>query len=1079
MNYHPSIMLSRKIFSACAAAVIASFALACSAAPPSDAVPLKIDAAPILDGRLDEPFWQTARPLGAFQLLGRADRPAADDTAVKLAYDNAWLYLGVRCRNPLQKLILAPKVKNHDSAVHTDESVELFITADEQGKNYYHFMLSCFNVRAEQRLLNGAPERETWNLPWRSATAADEQGWTAEIALPLYVLLEYGDLDRIRMNIGRNRRCPVMDANNVITHETMEHSVWRPVQRSFHEPAAFGALAPLQPEKLAVPFLVWLENVEIQPYFIKDGTNYYQADITLKGANPTRGEAELEITDRPVGGGATRTVRKRVAVNHTTPLAVSVAVPAPAPAERSITVTVRDGAGGEIMQSITVENPACLKVMAAYLDRNYYTAEAEAVAVAEIAMAGEMLSGMTVAVELGGKIAGSAPAARETMVRFPLEQLADGNHPVKIILQSKAGGPFCEIAAELVKRAPRPGREVKLDQINRIVLKDGRPFFPFGPVVSSSNPEHEADFKKIAAAGCNAFCEFSWATKDAAAYLPATKRYGLHLVARLENGWPSFKDAGLKMPAQLLSAEEAVQITSDTRGSDLEMRGHLMRSKAPVPAKNAVYAEYVGQCLPATERMVASVKDADNFLAYNSLDEPFASQLLDMTKSMDAIYRLAQRADGYHPVMLNYSSYIPEGDEYVTGCDILCTDPYWTPGGAAQWGVRRTPNFVSKIVAWTDRRAEKFRKAVWIIPLGSTWNGVIRSKRVLSGPEQHCQNFLAVIHGAKGLFWNVYPMPDVCWEILKESMAMIKVIGPMAVQPKVAQQIAYLGASAPDQACQAAAFNPDKDEFPDVQGRIFRDPQGGLVLLAANSRYYPVTAAFTVAGLGGHVEPLFGRAALPVKDGVFSEELEPFAVRAYRLGTALQEPVAATIAVWRPAEIPPPETAWPDNARMGRKNVLPNPSFEEETAKGMADYYFGDPGTVTLIADAEAAKFGRKCLRLVNTNEQYYARVGWNCCPQHDGETPYVWSFWAKGAQGGERLWLRGPSEGGKPWINADGGVMRFTLTSAWKRYNLPMTIPARVATRQQMEVRLWCVGTAWLDGLQLEKGYAATEFEE
>jgi len=386
---------------------------------------------------------------------------------------------------------------------------------------------------------------------------------------------------------------------------------------------------------------------------------------------------------------------------------------------------------------------------------------------------------------------------------------------------------------------------------------------------------------------------------------------------------------------------------------------------------------------------------------------------------------------------------------------------------------------VSKIVTWTDQRAAKFRKAVWIIPVGSTWNGIIRSKRVLSGPEQHCQNFLAIIHGAKGLIWNVYPMPDVCWEILKESMAMVKVIGPMAVQPKVAQKVKYLRAVEPEKEYKAAAFNPEKDEFPDVQGRIFRDPKGGLVLLAANSRYYPVTATFTVGGLDGKIKPLFGRAALPVKEGVFTEPLEPFAVRAYRLGAALKEPVEVIVASLLPAQIAPPENAWPGNARMGKKNVLPNPSFEEETAKGLADYYFAGPGNVTLITDAATAKFGQKCLKLVNTNAQYYASVGWNCCPRHDKETPYVWSFWAKGAKGGEKLWLLGPSDGGKTWINADGGAKWFTLTSEWKRYDLPMTIPARVATRNQMQIRLKCVGTAWFDGMQLEQGYAATEFEE
>ena len=317
---------------------------------------------------------------------------------------------------------------------------------------------------------------------------------------------------------------------------------------------------------------------------------------------------------------------------------------------------------------------------------------------------------------------------------------------------------------------------------------------------------------------------------------------------------------------------------------------------------------------------------------------------------------------------------------------------------------------------------------------------------------------------------------------------MIKVIGPMAVQPRVRQEIAYLRASAPKAEYKPAPFVPEKDEFPDVQGKIFRDPDGGLVLLAANSRYYPVTARFTVAGLEGKVKQMFGKPDLPVKDGVFTEPLEPFAVRAYRLGDALKEPVQLTIASLRPAEIPPPETAWPNNTRIGKKNVLPNPGFEEETVAGLTDYYCLDGASVA--SGRGVTKFGNKCLKLERNQmfpTQSYVRVYFTCNPRHDKATPYVFSFWAKGGKGGEKLTIRiTDRDSGKSPINVFKtenkralGENEFELVPEWKRYDLSLTIPARSHMGTFFDLRLWSLGTVWLDGFQLEQGESATDFDE
>ncbi len=1053
------------------------------AGEPPAAEALKLEAPPVLDGRLDEACWESARPLADFHVFKDEAGRRADDTEVRLAYDDAWLYLGIRCGSPLQQHVLDPRTREHDGPVSADESVELFFSSDGEGAVYYHFMLSCFNVKAEQRIINGSRERQTWNLPWRSAVAVTEEGWTAEAALPLYLFMEYGDLAHIRMNIARNRRKPYMDASNVITHEEMEQSLWRPVTRSFHETGSFGALAPLTPGKLRMPFLASLERVDIRPYYTEGGTNYYRVELELKGGNAVTGAVEAAVIDRPVSGAET-VVRERADLQGTRPVKLTVSVPVSAPAERSITVEARDAASGEVWQRVIVEKPAVLKVMQGWLDRNYYTTEGQAVAMAEIGMPDTALRDLTVAVEVDGKTLATAPAAPETAVAFDLGGLAVGRYPVRIALRRNDGAPFAAVKTELIKRAPKPGREVKIDQVNRVVLKDGRPFFPMGIIMAGVRPDDEAAFKDIADAGCNAF--FQWRkdlpAADMVKYLERARQHGLQVVSLLETGWRPPKESGMTLPEKVLNAPELEELDKVSRGGSLGMRGFLMReaaSRHPAPVKTDLFREYVNRNLPLTEQAVASVEDAENLLAYSTFDEPFDSRRFDMTQSLDAIYRLTYRTDGYHPVKVLYSSHIPAGSEYVTCGDILCTDPYWIPAGPAG---RDTPNFVSKIVHWNDRRAAEYRRVVWIVPVGTRWSGL--RKRGLTEPEQNCQNFLAIIHGAKGLFWFSYSgMNPQVRKSLKASLDKIKVIAPLAAQPLPPQEIKYLQAAAPEAQWREAAFMPEREEFPDVQVRLVCDPEDGApVLLAANSRYYPVHATFSMAGMAGReVQRLFDDVALPVRNGGFAEELEPFAVRAYRMQGPLPALAQLMVSSLRPAVIPPRETAWSNCARTGRKNVFPNPSFEEDTIPGLPDYYFAanhfgpSEQDMALVADAGIARFGAKCVQMTKPPHAAYASIQWHCGPQHDQITPYVWSFWAKGGRGGERVWLRMGS----------AAAQTFELTSDWRRYEMPVAIASRTAPLL-FELRLWPSNQAedetaqiWVDGMQLEKGYAATEFAE
>ena len=84
--------------------------------------------------------------------------------------------------------------------------------------------------------------------------------------------------------------------------------------------------------------------------------------------------------------------------------------------------------------------------------------------------------------------------------------------------------------------------------------------------------------------------------------------------------------------------------------------------------------------------------------------------------------------------------------------------------------------------------------------------------------------------------------------------------------------------------------------------------------------------------------------------------------------------------------------------------------------------------------------------------------------------------MWLKGEKGGETVWIRYGS-------GANATVKTFIITNKWQQYSIPVEIPARLTHRSSGSH--WNIRASgkndviFLDGIQLEKGYDASEFED
>ncbi len=188
-------------------------------------------------------------------------------------------------------------------------------------------------------------------------------------------------------------------------------------------------------------------------------------------------------------------------------------------------------------------------------------------------------------------------------------------------------------------------------------------------------------------------------------------------------------------------------------------------------------------------------------------------------------------------------------------------------------------------------------------------------------------------------------------------------LAPSITAPALPQEIAYT----------PVAFDPENEKFPDVQVVLLRRPAGGLTLLAANSRPYPVDANYTIAGvnLRQPVSRLFAEASCAVSNNVFADRLECLGTRAYVIAAAPPEadaPIRIGVETrpW-PDEADPlyAEAGYPDSGRPARRNIVQNPSFETASLPAWPDYYIwlnarappppaGNPPDFNLIGTASA-----------------------------------------------------------------------------------------------------------------------------
>jgi hypothetical protein len=175
----------------------------------------------VIDGRLDEPSWNTAAWTSDFVDIEGSLKPKPRfRTRAKLLWDAANLYIGAELDEPDVWATLTAR----DSVIFQDNDFEVFLDTRGDTHCYYELELNALGTEWDLLLVkpyrDGGPAIHAWDIRGlKTKIAVDgtinrpgdkDKGWTVEIALPLEILKEALDGkkppvpgDQWRLNFSR------------------------------------------------------------------------------------------------------------------------------------------------------------------------------------------------------------------------------------------------------------------------------------------------------------------------------------------------------------------------------------------------------------------------------------------------------------------------------------------------------------------------------------------------------------------------------------------------------------------------------------------------------------------------------------------------------------------------------------------------------------------------------------------------------------------------------------------------------------------------------------------------------------
>src|SRR5713101_3661162 len=155
---------------------------------------IRVDRAPRLDGTLNDPLWQLAKPVTDFrQREPHEGDPATEKTEVRILYTRHAVYFGIQCYDSEPSRIIATELRR-DVSQELDDHFEILIDSNHDRRSAYVFEVNPLGTQndglvvEEQGGTDGGDFDRGWDGVWTSEARITADGWTAIVEIPFTTL---------------------------------------------------------------------------------------------------------------------------------------------------------------------------------------------------------------------------------------------------------------------------------------------------------------------------------------------------------------------------------------------------------------------------------------------------------------------------------------------------------------------------------------------------------------------------------------------------------------------------------------------------------------------------------------------------------------------------------------------------------------------------------------------------------------------------------------------------------------------------------------------------------------------------
>lgn len=166
---------------------------------------LRIEMAPVIDGKLDEAVWRQGE-VGSDFLQYEPDEgdPMTERTEFRILYTPSHLYLGIWCHDRSPDEIIARRVGR--GGIFNDDYMYMALDPLRDRRNGYVFAFNSNASRYDALVSDNTNIDAWWDGIWKVRCTRDAEGWKAEVAIPFRTMNYNPDISTWGFNIGRGIR---------------------------------------------------------------------------------------------------------------------------------------------------------------------------------------------------------------------------------------------------------------------------------------------------------------------------------------------------------------------------------------------------------------------------------------------------------------------------------------------------------------------------------------------------------------------------------------------------------------------------------------------------------------------------------------------------------------------------------------------------------------------------------------------------------------------------------------------------------------------------------------------------------